>query len=188
MLSEPLDRSRPLWHVHLVPQLADGTVGLILKAHHAMVDGLSALALGLLLLDLDPDPQPLPAPDAPAWKPDPPPGAVRLAVDALADQATETLRAAGQAARLVGSGRRIGDTLRRTALTVGEDVLRPAPSSYLNRRIGARRALAGHRVAIDELLAIRARPGHDAQRRRADRRHRRAAPDRARAGRRCRRR
>jgi WS/DGAT/MGAT family acyltransferase len=80
-------------------------------------------------------------------------------VDALAGQATETLRAAGHAARLVGQGRRIGDTVRRTALTVGEDVLRPAPSSYLNVGIGPRRALTGHRAAIADLLDVRAARG-----------------------------
>src|SRR4051794_6915974 len=55
VLSEPLARDRPLWRIHLAPWLEDGTVGLVLKAHHAMVDGLSALALGLLLLDVRPD-------------------------------------------------------------------------------------------------------------------------------------
>jgi WS/DGAT/MGAT family acyltransferase len=154
VLSEPLDRGRPLWRMHLAPRLEDGTIGLILKAHHAMVDGLSALSLGLLLLDVDAEPA---APDVepPPWTPDPPPGTARLAVDALAGSGAESLRAARDAVRLVGS-RRLGDTLRRTALAVGEDVLRSAPSSYVNVAIGPRRTLGGHRVAIEDLLAVRA--------------------------------
>ena len=153
VLSEPLDRGRPLWRIHLAPRLEDGTIGLILKIHHAMVDGLSALALGLLLLDFDPEPAPASEPP-PEWTPDPPPGTTRLAVDALAGSGAESLRAARDAVRLVGS-RRLGDTLRRTALSVGEDVLRPAPSSYVNVPIGPRRTLGGHRVPIDDLLAVR---------------------------------
>ena len=54
-LSRPLDRSHPLWEIHLAPRLDDGSVGLVMKIHHAMVDGKSALAVALLLLDLDPD-------------------------------------------------------------------------------------------------------------------------------------
>ena len=62
-LSQPLDRSHPLWEIHLAPRLEDGSVGLVMKIHHAMVDGKSALAIALLLLDLDPDaPEPAPPP------------------------------------------------------------------------------------------------------------------------------
>ena len=83
VLSEPLDRARPLWRIHLAPRLEDGTVGLVLKAHHAMVDGLSALALGMLLLDVRPhavDPEP-----AAAWTPDPVPGPDAIPYDWIDD-------------------------------------------------------------------------------------------------------
>ena len=55
-LSEPLDRARPLWHLYLVPRLADGRLGLIFKMHHALVDGKSAVELALLLFDTPPTP------------------------------------------------------------------------------------------------------------------------------------
>ena len=63
-LSQPLDRTRPLWRVHLAPALDDGSVGLVMKAHHAMVDGKSAVELALLLLDLDPGAA---SPSSSAW-------------------------------------------------------------------------------------------------------------------------
>src|SRR5215210_5634405 len=126
-LSGGLDRALPLWEIHLAPRLADGTVGLLMKIHHALVDGKSALAVALLLLD----------------------------VDALVDTGREPLRALGQAARAARSPARLGGTLRRAALAVGQDVARPAPSSFLNDRIGPRRMLAGHSVAVDELLAVK---------------------------------
>ncbi|MEA2170037.1 MAG: diacylglycerol O-acyltransferase / wax synthase, partial [Solirubrobacteraceae bacterium] len=155
-LSQPLDRRRPLWRIYLAPWLQDGSVGLILKIHHAMVDGASALGLGLLLLDTDPHA----APAAPvSWEPDPVPGSVRLAADALADYGSESLRAVRGAARALGSGRRIADTVRRTALAMEEDVLRAAPSSYMNCALGARRRLNGHRADIGELLELRAARG-----------------------------
>jgi WS/DGAT/MGAT family acyltransferase len=157
VLSEPLDRAHPLWRIHVAPWLEDGTVGLVLKAHHAMVDGLGALALGLLLLDVRPD---APEPDEPPeWTPEPPPGSVRLAVDALAGYGAESLRAARELTKAIGTGRRIGDTVRRTALAIESDVLRSAPSSYLNAEISPSRRLAGHRAPIADLLAVKAARG-----------------------------
>ncbi|WP_205699213.1 wax ester/triacylglycerol synthase domain-containing protein [Conexibacter sp. SYSU D00693] len=157
-LSEPLDRRRALWRVHLAPRLDDGTVGLVMQVHHAMVDGQSAVELALLLLDVAPDAE---VPDTPvAWRPAPAPSPTRLAVEALADAGAESLRAARSAARTARSPRasvRIADTLRRTALTLGEDVLRPAPSSYVNVPIGPRRTLVHHTTALGPLLELRRR-------------------------------
>jgi WS/DGAT/MGAT family acyltransferase len=54
---------------------------------------------------------------------------------------------------------RIADTLRRTALAVGEDVLRAAPSSHLNAAIGPERTLVHHSEPIAPLLEARRRHG-----------------------------
>ena len=144
-LSSPLDRSHPLWEIHLAPRLEDGSVGLVMKIHHAMVDGKSALAVALLLLDLDPN-APEPAPPVEAWAGDRAPGPARLAVEALVESGAEPLRALGRAARAASSPPRLSGTLRRAALAVGEDVARSAPSSFLNPAIGPRRTLVGHTV------------------------------------------
>jgi diacylglycerol O-acyltransferase len=55
VLSAPLDRSRPLWQIFLVPQLEDGRVGMVGKIHHALVDGLAALQIVSLILDPERD-------------------------------------------------------------------------------------------------------------------------------------
>jgi WS/DGAT/MGAT family acyltransferase len=160
-LSRPLDRSHPLWEIHLAPRLEDGSVGLVMKIHHAMVDGKSALAVALLLLDLDPDaPEPAPPPGIGPRPPgDRAPGATRLAVEALVESGAEPLRALGRAARAAGSPPRLGGTLRRAALAVGEDVARAAPSSFLNPPIGPRRTLVGHTVAVERLLDVKRATG-----------------------------
>ena len=43
--STPLDRSRPLWEVHLLEGLADGRLGAVAKIHHALADGGAANAM-----------------------------------------------------------------------------------------------------------------------------------------------
>ncbi len=151
-LSEPLDRSRPLWQLHLAPRLTDGTIGILMRTHHAMVDGVSALEVGLLLLDTRPDAQP----DAGAngWLAEPLPSDARLTVDALLDRGREPLRMAGELARLALAPARLRAALRGAALSLSEDLLRPAPSSHLNGPISARRTLVGHTVALEALRTV----------------------------------
>lgn len=155
-LSDPLDRTRPLWRVYLAPKLADGKAGMVAKFHHALVDGKSAVEVALLLFDVTPDAEPAPAAQ---WQPEPQPGTARLAVGALTDSASESLRAAREMARMAGTPRsssvRLYDSVRRAALTVGEDLLRPAPASYLNVPIGPKRTLVRHRAPLDTVLAIK---------------------------------
>jgi hypothetical protein len=43
LMSEPLDRSRPLWTIDLVGPLADGREALAIRLHHAMADGITAV-------------------------------------------------------------------------------------------------------------------------------------------------
>ena len=157
-LSEPLDRARPLWHLYLVPRLADGRAGVIFKMHHALVDGKSAVELALLLFDLSPDAEPEPEDE---WCPAPPPNAARLALDAFASNAAEPLRAARGMARMAGRPGEGGlaGTLKRAALAFEQDLLRPAPSSYLNGPIGPARVLVRHRARMSDIVRAKQRAG-----------------------------
>jgi WS/DGAT/MGAT family acyltransferase len=159
-LSEPLDRTRPLWRVYLAPKLADGGGGMVAKIHHALVDGKSAVEVALLLFDVTPGSNPAPVAD---WRPEPEPGTARLALGALSGGAAESLRAARGVARIAGApragGARIYDTVRRAALTVGDDLLRPAPASYLNVPIGPKRTLVRHRARLSDVLGVKRQAG-----------------------------
>ena len=59
----------------------------------------------------------------------------------------------------MGGAARIAGTLRRAALAAGEDLLRPAPSSLLNQRIGPRRTLVRHSVRFEDVQAARGADG-----------------------------
>ena len=76
---EQLDRRRPLWELWFVEGLEDGSVALVEKLHHAMVDGVSGVDVAAALLDLEPSPPPT---DVPEWHPSPRPGAAELLVRA----------------------------------------------------------------------------------------------------------
>ncbi len=50
-----LDRHRPLWETHVIEGLRDGRLAVYSKMHHALVDGVSGLALMRQSLHTDPD-------------------------------------------------------------------------------------------------------------------------------------
>ncbi len=51
VMAKPIDRSRPLWEAYLIDGLADGKQALLLKLHHAIADGIGALAIAERLFD-----------------------------------------------------------------------------------------------------------------------------------------
>jgi len=156
--SEQLPRGRPLWHLHLVPRLGARGAAVMGKVHHAMVDGIAAVQLGVLLFDAEPDAAPgHPVP----WSPHSA-GLVRLAVDAARDTALDQLRLAGRAAQLgldPGRSARLAGTMRRAAFSLAEDVRHPAPESYLNVPIGARRQLVGTALPLARLTSVKEATG-----------------------------
>ena len=71
--AELLDRSRPLWRLHVIDGLQSGQVGYYFKAHHAALDGQAGILLARTLFDLSPRPPALPrakhgmAAEHPGW-------------------------------------------------------------------------------------------------------------------------
>jgi WS/DGAT/MGAT family acyltransferase len=159
-LSRQLDRARPLWGILVVPRMQGGRAAIVGKVHHAMVDGVAAVELGMLLFD--PSPEPDPAEPEVAWRPKPLPSPLRLAVDSVTDTALEQFRTARSVASLglsPGRSLRVAETMRRAAFSLAEDALRPAPSSFLNRPIGSRRALTTRQLPFERLQRLKETSG-----------------------------
>ena len=55
LAQEPMDLSRPLWDMCVLPGLPDGRLGLFVRMHHAIADGMAAMTNIAVLLDSDPD-------------------------------------------------------------------------------------------------------------------------------------
>ena len=56
LASRPLRRDRPLWETWMVDGFADGTVAVVTKVHHAIMDGAAGGDMMAALFDLEPEP------------------------------------------------------------------------------------------------------------------------------------
>src|SRR5258706_15548368 len=72
ILSRPLDMRKPLWEMTIVTGLRNDRVVIVNRAHHAMVDGVSAVDIITLLVDTTPESY-IPEPPEEKWKPRPAP-------------------------------------------------------------------------------------------------------------------
>lgn len=154
LLSTPLDRTRPLWQIALIPRLTDGRMAIVGRVHHALADGAAALTIAMLTIDVDDAPDAPPAP----WQAAPAPSPLQRALDPLVYGAELTSRAARDVVRACEHPRSAArDALRdvgRMAQALAEDLLPSAPESQLNGPLGPRRTLVEHRVSLDRLGAI----------------------------------
>jgi WS/DGAT/MGAT family acyltransferase len=132
-----LDRSRPLWELWLLPGLPDGRVGLFMRLHHAIADGVAGIAALSAFVDTVPDPPRL---VEPPWTPAPMPSTRELFGDNVRRRLQECGRTLGRLAHPVQTARqaRRGWPAVREAFAEAR-----APRTSLNRKpIGRHRRFA----------------------------------------------
>ena len=152
--SHRLDRSRPLWEATVIEGLADGRQALLMKVHHAVVDGMAAIGLAALVLDPTPEPLEIP-PEQGDWAPRPYDlrrHAARLASRPLA--LAPRLMLDGMQRALTPDPRRAAGEMRRaTEVALELARTRPnAPMTPLNRSISPNRRFA---MATGDLAAVK---------------------------------
>jgi diacylglycerol O-acyltransferase len=150
-----LDPSRPLWELWLLPGLPQQRVGLFLRAHHTMADGMAGVAAFGALLDLTADAA---TPLAGAWAPAPVPSAGELLGDNLRRRVQGLDRALAGLARPRGTLQQAQQAWPAWREFLTEQ---RAPRTSLNRPIGADRRLALVRSRLE--VAKQAAHAHHAK-------------------------
>lgn len=157
LVTHPIDLDRPPWEVHLIEGLEDDRFAILLKMHHAMVDGMSAIKMLKSWLSEDP----LERHDVPLWahevereKRSRPPQAPRSASDTV----VRAVKAP------VGMARNVSRALAADVNAARDSehaLVSPytAPRTILNGRVTQRRRMATQRLAIDRMKAIAANTG-----------------------------
>jgi WS/DGAT/MGAT family acyltransferase len=152
--SSLLDRSRPLWEIHIIEGLQSGQVALYSKMHHAAIDGQAGVAVAKALFDISENPAPIKVPRANRRN-----NASQLGVAELASAAlTNTVQ---QYVKLIKSipatAKAISSVLMPVSETTGKrtfeipKTFKAAPRTPLNVSITNQRSFAGRSVPLDEI-------------------------------------
>ena len=158
VMSQELDRNRPLWEMWMVEGLEDDCWAVLTKFHHCMVDGVSGTDVMSVILDGSPE-QSAPVPDD--WSPEPEPDKARLVVDALRDLVAspyEQFRVLRARARDAGQLRSLIDDLRRGFPTLAK-VATPPTGLDLNGPIGPHRRWDWARTQLGDVNKVRVAHG-----------------------------
>ena len=149
IMSQQLDRGKPLWEMWFVEGLQEDRFALISKTHHCMIDGIAGAELISVLMDSSPD-APIEKPRP--WTPNPAPSWGRLTVDALWHRMTQPFEAFAAARGALRAPDETVVALRAAAEGVVEafaPAFRSASPTPLNTGVGPHRRfeLIQHRVA-----------------------------------------
>lgn len=157
IMSQQLDRSKPLWEMWIIEGLEEGGFALITKTHHALIDGISGVDLATVMFDLSPVPPEIPHSDEP-WQPQPEPTGAELVAGGAAGLARVAAGAVGAGLSLV---RKPGATWRavsEAAEGLGEVAwagLNPAPATPLNVEIGPHRRYRVVRNRLEDFKEVK---------------------------------
>src|SRR4051794_30022784 len=160
IMSQQLDRTKPLWELWLVEGLEDGGVALISKTHHALIDGISGVDLAQVMFDLEAVPaDPLEeTAGLEPWTPSPEPTPAELVAGGVTGMARAGLGVVAGALGALTRPRIALAQAREAAEGLGEVVwagLNPAPETPLNVEIGPHRRFVGLRCSLEDFKTVK---------------------------------
>jgi diacylglycerol O-acyltransferase len=157
VMSHPLDRSRPLWEMHVVEGLEGGLIAGVAKIHHSAIDGLSGAETTAHLMDLTPEVAHL-EPPAQSPTPERTPNSLSLLGQAALNSARRAIPTAkalsrvSMAAMRIRNHNRVPDTLAPPGPFDG-------PRTCFTRPLGSQRAVGLAHIDRDDAEAVRKQTG-----------------------------
>jgi len=152
-----LERDRPLWKAVVVEGLEGGKIALVMKIHHAAMDGGRSAAIAGELLDTSHEGRVIPPPEEP-WLPDREPTIPWLAADTLRTLLGKPRRAMEAATKIASAVRE--KTISRADRPEVTDThekspLFEAPPTPFNGALTPNRSVAFADVSLDDVKTIK---------------------------------
>ncbi|HJQ96455.1 MAG TPA: wax ester/triacylglycerol synthase family O-acyltransferase [Acidimicrobiia bacterium] len=160
IVSQPLDRAKPLWELWVVEGMSENRFAIIAKIHHCMIDGISGVDLTTILLNVMPTSEIEPATD---WSPRPAPNQAQLAVAEAARITRSAIDTMTNVPELAKRGGEIAITFGGRGFAALNSLrsgwLRQSTRTPLNPDLGPNRRFDWTETPLAEVKAIRARLG-----------------------------
>jgi WS/DGAT/MGAT family acyltransferase len=157
LLSQQLDRDKPLWEMWLVEGLGD-RFAVVSKTHHCMIDGVSGVDLATVLMD--PEPSTTPPHVAEPWTPRKAPPASELLFSSVKEQLSHPLRLAREALEPNSEAvKLLGDLFSGLKPLMNVFSMGLAPESPLNVAIGPHRRFEMLELSLAQVKEVRAALG-----------------------------
>jgi WS/DGAT/MGAT family acyltransferase len=154
VMSQNLDRAKPLWEIWVVEGLDDGRWALLSKVHHCMVDGVASTDLMAVMFDAERDSKPPPPDD---WQPEPQPSDVSLLANALVERAINPVAAIQGLGDALRAPREFAQLLEQTGrgMISSAPMARQPPRSSLNGPLGPHRRWDWARGRLSDVQTVR---------------------------------
>jgi diacylglycerol O-acyltransferase len=150
----PLDRTRPLWEMHVCEPFDDGRIAVITKMHHALADGVAANALlGNIVDGVSSDPRPARDRPARAIELEPTPSWFDQLRMALVDAVLQIGRLPGLVSRTAKAVAAVLRHRRASAVPVPRPLL-DVPRTPFNGALTARRNFATAQLQIADIKEV----------------------------------
>jgi diacylglycerol O-acyltransferase len=152
--SSLLDRSRPLWEMHIIEGLQTGQVALYSKMHHAAIDGQAGVAVAKALFDISETPAPVKTPRVTRRPDSSQLGMAELATAALSNAVQQYVKLIQS---IPATAKAITNVLMPVSESTGQrafelpKALRTAPRTPLNVSITNQRSFAARSVPLAEV-------------------------------------
>ena len=154
VMSQQLDRNKPLWELWVAEGLDDGRWALISKSHHCMVDGVSATDLLSVILSSEREPSDSPIDN---WKAELEPNPAELVAHSLALRAASPYEAVRTVMATARGPRRVARQMAGVAKGLANlrPLLTPTQPTSLNGPIGPHRRWDWARARMADVKQIR---------------------------------
>jgi WS/DGAT/MGAT family acyltransferase len=155
IMSQQLDRGRPLWEMWFVEGLDNGQFALISKTHHCMIDGIA----GADLISVIMEPYANPDPGEPvSWVPRPHPSEARLLFDEVRRRMTQPLDVLRAARAAVLHPETTLATIEESVAALAEafsPALKPASLLPINGEVGPSRRFDWTAMRVADFKAVK---------------------------------
>jgi len=158
--STPLDLRRPLWSMTFiegldnVSQVPKGSVALVSKVHHVMIDGMSGMGIMGVLLSFDPSDKPDMSEQPRVYKPEPLPNELTLLAKSGVDFLKDPLKIPRVAGRTLV---KVAQSQMSSRMQVKSDIPKSAgaPKTIFNQSISPRRTWGTALLSLARIKALK---------------------------------